>query len=669
MLLCRTRSGRVVTIVAWIAIGLLFPLIWGGDVERLSELDYILSLVMVGIGLNIVLGYAGQAFLGPSALFAVGGYAAALVATHMASMQSLWAMCLCSIGVSVLLAAVIAALTLRVGGFYLGMVTLFVSLAIPAVVGEWSYTGAQSGLSLLTVLSFTQKPSGYALYVVGVVIVAVMAGYCWIIRFSRLGRRFGSIMASEDMAQSLGVAPYWTKLWSFLLAAIPIGLAGGFYVYSQQFISPDSVNVQTSIYVIAGVVVGGAGTILGPIIGVALIGIAIEQLSSFNQYEGLVYGAVLIAVAILMPTGVLGVYRDLLARFKPSAMAPPKMTDILAVLGLRPGDEADVETLAEPVAGPVAGAAVAGVPASTTPTAVSSATPDPALAVAGTGISAAAFVSAQHDDDRSPLVVTGARRRFGGVVAVDGVDLTVERGRIHALVGPNGSGKTTLLNLITGFYSLDAGSITIGEKRLDSLRGTVPVARLGVARTFQTPKLNPFETVLGNVITGADQNAAGKLVGTLFHTRRARSEDKKAMGTSFAVLSDVGLVTNSFEMAGLIPHGTQRLLEISRAMAADPMFILLDEPAAGLSAGEAEFLKEAVRTMARAGLGVLIVEHNLPIVFDVAEVVTVLDEGRVISRGTPQEVSRDPEVVRVYIGRRRVDGAASRDSALAGESS
>ena len=134
------------------------------------------------------------------------------------------------------------------------------------------------------------------------------------------------------------------------------------------------------------------------------------------------------------------------------------------------------------------------------------------------------------------------------------------------------------------------------------------------------------------------------------------------MAASFVALSDVGLVTNAFDMAGLIPHGTQRLLEIARAMAVRPMFVLLDEPAAGLSAGEAEVFKDAVRMMAGAGLGVLIVEHNLPIVFDIADEVTVLDEGQVIARGTPAEVSRDPLVIRVYIGRQRLDGPSTGSS-------
>jgi branched-chain amino acid transport system permease protein len=622
MLLCKTRTGRLITTVIWIGIGLALPLVYGTAVQKLGELDYVLSLVMVGVGLNIVLGFAGQIFLGPSALFAAGGYASAIVATHFASMQNIYAMCLASVVVSIVLAAIIAALTLRVGGFYLGMVTLFISLVIPVVAGQWSYTGGQSGLSLLTILTFTQKPSGYALYVVGVGIVAVLAGFAWAVRSSRLGRRFGSIMASEDLATSIGVAPYWTKLASFLLAAIPIGIAGGYYVYSQQFISPDSVSVQTSIYILAGLVVGGAGTILGPIIGVALIGLAIELLNRFNQYEGLVYGAVLVLVAILMPTGIMGVLRDALARFRPSAMAPPNLEDLAAKAG-----GADAAESAVPMA-----------PAET---------------------------------ETPPLVVTGARRRFGGVMAVDGVDLVVERGKVHALVGPNGSGKTTLLNLITGYYSLDGGSIAVGDKRLDTLKGTVPVSRLGIARTFQTPKLNEFETALGNVFAGADRTSLGPLLGTLFHTPRARRDDRKAMAASFVALSDVGLVTNAFDMAGLIPHGTQRLLEIARAMAVRPMFVLLDEPAAGLSPGEAEVFKDAVRMMAGAGLGVLIVEHNLPIVFDVADEVTVLDEGQVIARGTPAEVSRDPVVVRVYIGRQRLDRpstGASAPATVVGES-
>jgi ABC-type branched-subunit amino acid transport system ATPase component len=345
---------------------------------------------------------------------------------------------------------------------------------------------------------------------------------------------------------------------------------------------------------------------------------------------------VLIIVAVLMPRGLVGLYRDALTRWWPRTPALPPMTDVLAVLGLRPRAAVPGETRTRPSLEPLPSA---GRPRHRRASRAAGA--DRADRADTTSAGTAA------------LTVRDARRHFGGVAAIDGVDLVVERGKIHALIGPNGSGKTTLLNLITGFYSLDAGAIHLGTTRLDTKRGPVPVARLGVARTFQTPKLSPLDTVVANVLNGADQRSRGALFATLLHTRRARAEDRLAMGTAYAVLDDVGLYPRSADPVGNVPHGTLRLVEISRAVAADPLFVLLDEPAAGLSLGEAEQLKDAIRRIAGAGLGVLIVEHNLPVVFDIADVVTVLHEGKVISTGSPAAVSSDPEVVRVYIGRRQ----------------
>lgn len=252
-----------------------------------------------------------------------------------------------------------------------------------------------------------------------------------------------------------------------------------------------------------------------------------------------------------------------------------------------------------------------------------------------------------------PLRVEAARRAFGGVRAVDGVDLMVAPGQVHALVGPNGSGKTTLLNLISGYYRLDAGAVWLGDVRLDSLRGVTKVARRGVARTFQTPKLIPFETALTNVLIGADRIAVGSLAGTVLHTPQAQRADRTGSATALAALFGAGLEDHWSQPTGLLSHGTQRLVELARVVAAGPSYVLLDEPAAGLSGAETAVLLEVVRAMAARGLGVLIVEHNLPVVFNVADTVTALHEGRVIASGTPAEVSTDPEVIRVYIGGRR----------------
>jgi ABC-type branched-subunit amino acid transport system ATPase component/branched-subunit amino acid ABC-type transport system permease component len=570
-------------------------------------------------------------------------------------------MCVVAVAAALVIAAIAAIPTLRIGGFYLALVTLFLALAIPLMASHMTIAGKASGLSLATVPTFVQHPSGLKLYQVGIGILALLAGYSWIIKHCRLGRRFSSLMASEDLAQSIGITPYWTKLTSMMLAAVPCGIGGAFYVYSQQFISPGSVSPTLSIYILAGLVIGGGGTIIGPIIGTALVGAASQFLGGFNKYQGIVYGVALIFVAAGLPYGLVGLYQILMYRMRErrAGRAPegvPLEVENLEVLNMAlagPTLEAE-EPLTEleafgvapvergVVERPVLGE---GIHEHHHPDG------DHEHAAPADGLFAGAAASRATGEK---LTVKGVYRSFGGVRAIDGVDLTVEQGRIHALVGPNGSGKTTLLNLICGFYRLDDGEIWLGEKRLDRLRAA-QVARLGIARTFQTPKLLIGDTAVGNVLVGADRCADGSLVGAVLHTRRARASDRVGQEQSVNALTAVGLAEDSIGMAAVMPHGTQRLLEIARAMALQPTFLLLDEPAAGLSVAEVESLKDAVRQVARHGLGVLLVEHNLPVVFGLADEVTVLHQGQVIAAGTPAEVSADPEVVRVYLGRQAAE--------------
>lgn len=594
---------RLGMICVWIAVGALIPFVFGADTARLGQYEFIATLVMMGIGLNIVLGYAGILFLGPSALLASGAYGAAIMATHYQSFQNLPLMCLTAIVVAAVIAVIVAVATLRVGGFYLGMVTLFLALVVPLVAEHMSVTGGNTGLLLQLVPTFYQHPSGKSLYEVGVGLIAFLCLFAWLIKNSKLGRQLAMIKASEELAQSVGVSPYRTKFIAFVLTSVPCGLAGGFYVFSQQFISPNSLTVQDSIYIIAGVVIGGSGTTIGPVLGVTLIGAGSQFLGGFRQYEGLIYGGLLILVAILVPSGVVGFFDDMLERLRGTARRDRFMDSVVTSQsshtdGIPPARDAGDE---------------AGV----------------------------------------PLRVRGVRRRFGGVQALDGVDLDVERGRIHALVGPNGSGKTTLLNLITGYYSLDGGSVHLGATRLDKLGGAAATARRGVVRTFQTPKLMSHDHCLSNVMVAADYVGGGSMGTAVLHTPKARRRELASGRRAAAALETVRLTDRYADAAGLVPHGLQRLLEIARAIAMEPSFVLLDEPAAGLSGAEAETLKDVVREMAAAGYGVLIVEHNLPIVFGIADTVTVLDRGQVIASGTPEEVVNNPEVVRVYIGRQR----------------
>jgi branched-chain amino acid transport system permease protein len=591
----RLARSRITTGVIWLVIGLAIPFVIETDTFRIGQFNYIVSVVMVSIGLNLVLGYAGQLFLGPGAMFAGGAYASAYMAVNYEPFQTLWAMCAVAIVASLALAAIAALPTLRVSGFYLGLVTLFMAQAIPIIAGHSDALGGANGLSLVLDPDFVQTPTGDDLYRVGVLITGVLALYCYLIVNSRLGRRFTALRAGDDLAQAVAVPTYTTKLTAFLLAAVPCGVGGAFYVYSQQFVSPGSVSPTLSIYILAGMVIGGGGTIIGPIIGTALVMASNQFLSSFAKYQGIVFGVLLIIVASGLPAGLMG-----LAYYARGWWAGVRHKPLR-------------------FAAPLPAPAATGPPSS---------------------------------NKGEQLVVTDVSRSFGGVRALDGVSLTVEPGTVHALVGPNGSGKTTLLNVICGFYRPHGGTVTLGTRRLDGHRVS-EVTALGVGRTFQTPKLSTYDTVLANVLVGADRTSAGWRGASVLRLPRARAADRDAVRRAHVALERVDLDAEAESMATELSHGTQRLVEIARALALEPTLLLLDEPAAGLSVVEAEILTRALRSLADSGLSVLLVEHNLPVVFDVADTVTVLDEGAVLAAGRPAEVSANPEVVRVYLGTRR----------------
>jgi branched-chain amino acid transport system ATP-binding protein len=247
------------------------------------------------------------------------------------------------------------------------------------------------------------------------------------------------------------------------------------------------------------------------------------------------------------------------------------------------------------------------------------------------------------------LQATGVTKRFGGLVAVDDVSLELRPGEVHGLIGPNGSGKTTMLNLISGYYMTDAGSIRLGDA--DMTRKSVQDrARAGVARTFQTPKLVLALSVLGNAMLGGWPDVRSGFLETAIAAPRPRREEAEIRERAAAMLKGVGLGNVMDRRADLLEHTAQRFLEIARALAMRPKFILLDEPAGGLSAGEIEHLGAIIGVIRDSGIGVLLVEHHTDFVFRVCDRVTALNLGRTLAHGTTTEVRHDPEVIRVYLG-------------------
>jgi branched-chain amino acid transport system permease protein len=582
--------GLVITavLIAW-------PYLGHSQQFQLDRLEYIFTGLMVAIGLNIVTGFAGQLSLGPGAVYAIGGYTAAVVANDHPVVVGLPLMCLIALGAAAVIGLLIGVPSLRVGGFYLGMTTLFFALFVPTVVANLKIAGKEQGISLLANIDFRQKIAGIGLYQLTLATVILLLVLSWLLLESRTGHRFVTLATSEELASSIGIAPYRTKLLAFLASALPAGIGGAFYVYTQQFISPGSVTPQLSIYLLAACVVGGFGTVLGPYVGGLLVIGLSQYLGRFEQYEGIIFGTLLVLFAVALPEGIMG-FELKAARISPTWLRAFRLPG-------RPGriSTASSRTVDAAPVGAADSSLVVDLLAGVVP---------------------------------APLRLRGISRSFGGVRALDRVDLEVAPGTVHGLIGSNGSGKTTLLNVVTGFHRPDRGEIALGALRLDR-HSSHRISAAGVARTFQTPKLIARSSLVANVAVAAEQQG---------HRRR----DADAIALS--CLEAVGLRGQAREKAGVQPHGTRRLVEVARVLAMRPSIVLLDEPAAGLSAAEIEVLREVVRAIATAGSAVLLVEHNVPLVLGVADEVTALHEGHRIAIGPPEAVTQHPEVVSAFLG-------------------
>ncbi len=257
------------------------------------------------------------------------------------------------------------------------------------------------------------------------------------------------------------------------------------------------------------------------------------------------------------------------------------------------------------------------------------------------------------DDPHVVLATSRLRKEFGGVCAVDDVDLEVRRGTITALIGPNGAGKTTVFNLITGNYDATRGSVTFtdaarADHSLCGLRSD-RIARLGIARTFQNIRLFGDVPTLDNVKLGLHSRTKCGALAALLRLPAA-DEERQVHIAAYHYLEFVGLASKSHELASNLPYGEQRRLEIARALALAPSLLLLDEPAAGMNPQETEDLMALIRRIHDFGITVLLIEHDMRLVMGISDSIVVLDHGEVIAHGRPDEIKNDPDVIRAYLG-------------------
>jgi ABC-type branched-subunit amino acid transport system ATPase component/ABC-type branched-subunit amino acid transport system permease subunit len=565
---------------------------------------YMLALAgiytVVGHGLNLLVGYTGQTSLGHAGFYAIGAYTGAILQTQLG--LGFWSALPAAIAVAAAAGVLVALPALAAEGPYVAMVTIAFGIIVHSTVVEWAdLTGGTQGV--LGIPKPAIAGATLALEAQLVLIVAVAAVTTLLVRSlvrSPWGRAFVAVRENPVAAQAIGLGTRRVKAVAFTLSAALAGAGGHLFAALQGFISPEAFEFDTSIFFLILVIFGGQGTLAGPLVGAPILTFLPELLQRFADYRLIIYGAIIVASLYALPLGVVGS----LARHRRAGSGA----------GSR---HARAEGPASP-----AGRAPAG-----------------------------------------PVVaVEAARLQFGGVRALGGVSLEVAPGTVHALIGPNGAGKTALLNVLCGYYRPSSGAVRVTGQ---PVTGMPPdrVARLGVARTFQTTQLFGALSVLDNVLAAFPGQTRGRFLDCLVGTPRLAREEARRRDRALALLGFVGYPGPIEAPAGSLPFGHQRLVEIARALALDPVLLALDEPAAGLTPAEVEALDGLVARIRARGIAVLLVEHHMELVMGVSDRVTVLDSGERLAEGSPAAVQRDPRVVRAYLGDEDPDAAVAPASA------
>lgn len=557
---------------------------------------------LVALGLVLLTGVGGATSFGQAAFVGIGAYATAWLSTVEG--LSPWlglAFALLLTGVA---AWLIGVLTLRLGGHFLPLSTIAWGLSIPLVFGNMNALGRYSGIANIPPLQIGpyRLDDPRAMYYLIWSFVALALWFSHNLLRSRPGRAIRGLRGGPVLLASVGADAFSVRLGLFVLAALFAGLAGWLYAYADRFVSPSPFDLRASIEYLLMAISGGVGYLAGALLGSALV-LTLKNLlqdilpllsGRAGQLDVVVFSAMFIALLHYARGGAMGFVARRLRGLTRPLSPPPESFDGL--------DALDASVLARR-----------------------------ALPSRGEPL----------------LAVDAVSKRFGGLLAVDAVSFEVRAGEIVGLIGPNGAGKSTMFNLLTGVLRKSSGRVRLLGRDVSRMSQR-QIARMGVARTFQHVKLRPNMSLLDNVALGAWARTRGGMLAA--GLRLDRGEERRALREAAWQLRRVGLGGREQELAGELPLGTQRVLEIARALAADPLLLVLDEPAAGLRRQERLALAELLRRLRDDGVTILIVEHDMDFVMRLVDRLVVMNFGAKLLEGTPAEVRADPAVQAAYLG-------------------
>lgn len=537
------------------------------------------------LGMVVVLGYTGQINLAQAAFFGFGAYGVAL--GTVAGGLNFWVALVLGVGAATLAGFVLGLTTIRLGGHYLAMITISFQQIFDLVLTNWiEFTRGPDGVAGI------ERPSilGYALaddkaYLLFCVLMLYLLMFLvWYMPNTRLGRAMRAVRENQLAAEVVGVHTLRTKVIAFSLSALLGAIGGGLYAAGFAYISPENFSFARSVEFLTAVLLGGAQSPFGGLIGTILIVQMPEWLKGLPESLRFVkdvylalYGIAVILIMVFMSEGLWGLIKQWKAKLFGERVPPLERAGAL---------EFDVKS-----------------------------------------------------DKRGALLKTEAlQKHFGGLKAVDGIDIEVERGTVHALIGPNGSGKTTSLNVLNGIYTPTAGRVLFEGEDISALKPHNR-ASLGIGRTFQNIRLFAALSALENVMIGAQRDNNPIAPGERALRERAMS-----------ALQFVGMPDRAHMIVRNLPYGHQRLVEIARVLAGHPKLLLLDEPAAGLNQTEKLALVELLKRLRGHGLTIFLIDHDMGLVEKVSDRITVLNFGKKIAEGSPKDVLRHPDVIAAYLG-------------------